>query len=192
MTQSTERREYRDSLRASASDVREAREILARREAEGTYHDRRKSVRYLFDMPAPMQITLLQPGGAVGRFRAVPHNISDSGLGFLHGVFVHQGTRCGIVLTNADGKPVGMQGEITQATCLTGRVHFVGVRFDQPINALDFVKLKQTHGQPVVRDPELAVRAAKELGEFVLANATISELRAKYDELGQALFPDDV
>jgi len=190
MTQVTKRQPYLDSLQTCPTDVQEALEILALREAERCDDTARQSTRYTFRMPSPMEIVLLQPGGSVGRFQVVPHNISNTGLGFLHGAFVHLGTVCQMKLVTLDDKIVVLRGKTKHATCVRGRVHFIGVEFDCSIDVLDFVRLTREPNDEVVHDREQALKVAKELGEMVMSNATISELRAKYTDLGRALFAD--
>ncbi len=188
MAQTTQQIPFQDSCRTTDADVRKAMNVLAEKEATGEHRDRREQQRYVFSMPVPMEIVLQQPGGTVSRFRVIPHNISNAGIGFLHRAFVHQQTSCQIRLVTLAGDAVILKGKTTHSACLHGRIHIIGVRFEHPIDAVDFVTLTRADDEDQVPDSELAMKVAKELGKLVLANVTISELRAKYDELGRVLF----
>ncbi|MHC4065293.1 MAG: hypothetical protein ACYSUI_12470, partial [Planctomycetota bacterium] len=128
MAHAITQQEFFEPLRASELDVQEALAILAQQEAKSEHSERRGNRRYFFHSPVPMEIELQQPGGSIGRFRVVPHNISNSGLGFLHGAFVHPGTRCRATLIATDGEPVAALGVTMHAKCLRGLVHFIGVK----------------------------------------------------------------
>lgn len=186
MTQSDSVLQSPEFLRVSDADVRVGLDVLAQQEAQGRSDDRRDYQRYLFRLPVPVAIMLPQPGGSVAPVRVYPYDISTSGLGFLHSTPVQQGTRCCVRLPTVDGDIQVIPGTAAHSRCLQGRVHFVGVHFDEPINARDFVELCSKYDDDAQK-LELAAKIAKELGDIILANPTLSALLAKYDELGQAL-----
>lgn len=72
-------------------------------------------------------------------FRVAPTNLSTCGVGFLHGAFVYPGTRCDVMLTNLNGQPELIRGVVARCELAKGRVHTVGVRFDEPIETAHYI-----------------------------------------------------
>lgn len=68
-------------------------------------------------------------------FRAVPRNLSDHGAAVLHGAFVYPGSKLIARITMYDGECVELQGVVRRCDYVSGKVHDIGIEFDQPIDA---------------------------------------------------------
>ncbi len=118
-----ERRLLLESLDADATKQHEAMGGENRREDERSpFHEE-------------VQVTIEHPGGGVSHVVALARNVSSQGLSFLHGGFVHTGTRCQIHLSTVDGERVTLTAA-TVRSCrhVRGRIHELGVRFDERIS----------------------------------------------------------
>ena len=76
----------------------------------------------------------------------IPRNISRMGMSLLHGKFVYDGTPCVAGLKALDGQLVPVRGKVAWCRLITGRIHEIGIRFEEPIDLDDFV--------PSGEDPE--------------------------------------
>ncbi len=113
-----------DMERASAAPVRRHGVNKNRRgQQRFSYHQDAKLICQMSqDLSSPMQIIV--------RCR----NISVGGLGFLHGAYVHPGTRVVLTLISANKQGYRINGSIVRCRHLTKTVHEVGVAFDEPID----------------------------------------------------------
>jgi len=68
-----------------------------------------------------------------------PHNLSARGIGFLHGFYVHPGTRCETALTTLHGEAVIVPGQVVRCRHLAAKIHELGVEFDHEIRLSDFI-----------------------------------------------------
>ena len=83
--------------------------------------------------------TLHHPGGSVVNYLVRPRNLSRRGVGFLHGNFVHIGSRCQVHLLRLDNRPQAINGTVARCQHVDGLVHEIGVRFDEPIELAHFL-----------------------------------------------------
>ncbi len=65
--------------------------------------------------------------------------ISGGGFSFLHGSFVHTGSRCLVQLITAQGGHRDARGVVMHCRYVGGGLHSVGVRFDDPVQIVDLV-----------------------------------------------------
>lgn len=80
-------------------------------------------------------VHMQQPGFAAPVPYVVPsRNLSSTGMSFLHGGFVHKGTRCLVQLITSYGTWTNVMAAVVRCRYLEGNVHEVGVRFDQEVN----------------------------------------------------------
>ncbi|MHC4414182.1 MAG: PilZ domain-containing protein [Planctomycetota bacterium] len=130
--------EIQDILRVTA---REAAEILERMDGQAArYHgrERRQAARVsCHDMP---RVAVLVENEEIGNrtYLLIPRNISCAGMSLLHGKFVYDGTPCVVGLKTLDGQVVPVRGKIMHCRLITGRVHELGIRFDEPIELGEF------------------------------------------------------
>lgn len=73
-------------------------------------------------------------------YKVRPLNISSTGVGFLHGAFVYPGTVCSLIARDLGGVPRQLTGHVVRCRLIQGRVHEVGVRFDEPIDLTELVE----------------------------------------------------
>lgn len=68
-----------------------------------------------------------------------PHNISRTGIAFLHGFYIHPNTDCETALWTVDKEPVAIRGKVVRCRHLQGKTHEVGVQFNEPIDLREFL-----------------------------------------------------
>jgi len=73
------------------------------------------------------------------RFMALTRNLSATGISVLHGGFVYQDSECELMLRTVDGERVKIPGTVVHCRLVKGRVHELGVRFDDQIDPSCFV-----------------------------------------------------
>ena len=134
-----------DLLRLSP---REQEDILTRidgQTADVGVNCKRTEPRYPYRLRGGLMVSVEHPGGSRIGCLVRTRNLSRSGLGFLHGGFLHRGTRCSMLLRNVDADDVTsatgtlVEGAVMHCRHIVGRVHEVGVRFDRIINTQDFL-----------------------------------------------------
>lgn len=89
-------------------------------------------------------LTVMHPGGTQARFQVHTLDLSATGLGFLHGGYLHKGSKCSIVLKGVGDTSLKVTGQITNCLHITGCVHRVGMKFDRPA---DIERLLGTHNE---------------------------------------------
>ena len=126
------------TIRISSDEVRTILEDLDdavdQADAEKREHPRRN-----YRLNAVI-IKLRQPGD----YNMIPHlvptrNISEGGLSFLHGGYVHEKTRCQVVLKRTDGKWVGIPATVVRCGFVKGKIHEIGVAFDKKIDMAEYI-----------------------------------------------------
>lgn len=123
-----------DPLRLS---VAETDRLLAQLNRAGAGQSKRRHRRWLMSRQKGV-LSLTNDKGNHSAFVIVPRNISRGGVAVLHGGFVHCGTRCTLGLRGADGAPRSMPATVVRCRCVEGRVHDLGIVFDQEVNPRDF------------------------------------------------------
>jgi hypothetical protein len=134
-TQKTRAIQLQDLLRITPE---EATQILVRLDDEAQQSpipDRRGARRFSYQH-IPRIVVHLQDGryGLEDYFIMVPRNISETGIGLLHGQFIYPQTSCTIHHKPLQGKLTGVKGRIVYCRYVLGRVHEVGVQFDEPVD----------------------------------------------------------
>lgn len=81
-----------------------------------------------------------------------PRNLSRRGFAFIHGQFVHRGTRCCIELIDLDDNPCQVRGSVARCQHLSGIIHEVSVVFDDPIELDNFVELDADQHRQLSRE----------------------------------------
>jgi hypothetical protein len=130
--------EYVDTLRISKSEWRAILTQLERDAQDPTGRDKRRDQRKRYRAMMTLLIKMLHPGGTRITYLVRTRNLSNTGLGFLHGGYLHSGTRCTLALTALDGTPCPISGKIVRCRHLQGKVHEVGIRFERPINLEEY------------------------------------------------------
>jgi len=119
-----------------------------RREVKGS--DLRENQRVAYELAHGVVMELQQPGGNTSRYMVQPRDISCTGLGFLHGSFVYTDSVCTCELVTIDGSQMPIRGKIVRCRHVKGRVHEVGVHFDDPLAPTVFAKcfIPSVPGEP--------------------------------------------
>ncbi len=80
-------------------------------------------------------VKMQQPGfSSPVAYQAQGHDVSASGVSFLHGGYVHVGTPCIIQLITTYGTWNDVKGVVVRCQYVTGNIHDVGVKFETPVN----------------------------------------------------------
>lgn len=74
------------------------------------------------------------------RYLVRTRNISDTGIGFIHGCTIQPGTQCQIALLDLDHQLVRRGGMVACSAGAEDNLFHVGIRFDEPIDPADFIK----------------------------------------------------
>jgi len=92
----------------------------------------------------PFPVTFHHPGGVETSCLVVSRNLSAGGLGFLHGGFVYEGTRCVLEIPTIYGDSRTLTGDVRSCRHISGNVHDIGVRFDEPVDPYEFLEAGDT------------------------------------------------
>lgn len=110
--------------------------------------DRRSAERCAYHRAAQIVVTLRPPGGVESqqfaqRFSVISRDVSEGGVGFLHGAYVHVSSQAVVELESLEGiwKPV--PGSVVRCRHVSGKLHEVGVAFDEQIDLGEFVTMER-------------------------------------------------
>ena len=138
MTTETQAVSVQDLLRLSVAELR----AVLRESRSGppaALENRRSAIRFPFDdKRIPV---VLRPPSTLSKqaYRVMPCDLSASGIGFLHGAFVHDQTSCIIVVRTNMGDAKQVLGQVVRCRHLVSHIHEVGVQFQQPIDITNFI-----------------------------------------------------
>lgn len=128
--------EYLDALRISETEQKSILKELDQTDLAHPSATKRRAKRYPYVVREGL---IFEVEGAATRFVVRPRDVSESGLSFLHGSFLHPGRSCIVALKTVDGEHVIAHGRIVRCRCVRGRVHDVGMKFDQPVDLASFI-----------------------------------------------------
>lgn len=124
-------------------DPRQLAELLNAMDAEKgskANHANRGFVRWPYPHPS-IPLRIFQSGASSPtELRLAGRNLSNGGISLLHSSFMHTGAKVEVLLTRPGGKPQPFPGTVTRCTHVKGVIHQLGIKFDKPITAKDFVK----------------------------------------------------
>jgi len=131
-----------NSLRLGARELNKLVSDLDQKNAqEGSKQGaNREHVRRGFCEPHA-ELIVDHPGGSRQALIVATRDLSRRGIGVLHSSFVYEGTRCEVSFRTGDGEPVRVHGRVTRCALLTGRVHEIGIQFDEEISIRDVLGL---------------------------------------------------
>src|SRR6266850_7964700 len=129
-----DRKAFQDLLHLTDAERSALTDRLTRAPAElpGGGKERRRDRRSHY-VHSGIPIAVEHPGGGISRYLVWSRNLSAGGISFLHGGFLHQGSRCKIQLTELSGQSRVVGGTVVSCRLASGRNHEVGVKFDQRI-----------------------------------------------------------
>jgi CheY-like chemotaxis protein len=133
------------TLRMPRADLERLRQLMEADLAAGSTASNREYKRWPFDrIPVKMETT--HPGGAVTCLPYACRNLSRGGIGLLHSAFVHEGTKCVVILPHPERGEIKIPGKIVRVRHVTGKVHEIGVKFDMPVDVRRVLRLDPSEG----------------------------------------------
>lgn len=147
---SSTRLEGLDTLKLNTEQHRTIAQFLEDRSKRD--ERRRARRRFRFTNPDGLLLAVIHPGGSMASYRVMPRDLSELGLGFLHGNFLYPGSACRLDLRDKDGKARPIRAKIVRCDHITGRIHDIGIAFDQPIDVSLFLDLDEVQ-ELVVEKP---------------------------------------
>lgn len=96
--------------------------------------EQRSNDRQDYGQAFEIVVEVVHPGGSVVRFQVQPRNLSTTGMGFLHGNFLHKDTECKCFLRAASGNEVAVDAKVVRCEYKSAGVHEIGVQFSAPID----------------------------------------------------------
>ena len=115
------------------------RGLIDRQALSDISRERREEPRVPFRLSVRLGVLLENELKGRRTYSLAPRNISCNGMSLLHGKFVYGGTNCVIGLQALDGQVVPTRGKVIWCRLISGRVHELGVRFDEPVDVGEFV-----------------------------------------------------
>lgn len=138
----------------------EVEQLLAKLEAapkpEGAKN--RKSARFRLRMRNCVASFQVGGGATASHFAVTPFDISETGMGFLHGGFVYPGARCAIRLITLHGSWALVPAVVKNCRVLQGAVHAIGVAFDHKVNPGEYCAEAVAMRLLVVDDSKLVLK----------------------------------
>ncbi len=75
------------------------------------------------------------PEGRPIQFQVRCRNISNTGIGFFHGQFIHEKTPCELILINTQHEGFAVHGHVVRCRLIEKHIHEIGIAFTQPIDS---------------------------------------------------------
>lgn len=100
--------------------------------------DRRKTTRYTYNVKGCVIHLQPQGGGPPTSYLVPTRNISNTGMGFLHGSFIYPGSKCVVQLITMHGTWQNVPAEVVRCVYIVNGVHDIGLKFFQAIDASEF------------------------------------------------------
>lgn len=101
---------------------------------------KRQYVRWPYRVAA-VKLTIFHPSGNPTEIYVACRNLSAGGVGVLHRSYLHAGTKVSVALPRTDGEVVDVPGTVTRCSHVRGTIHDVGIKFNAPVQAREFVEL---------------------------------------------------
>ena len=131
--------EIHDILRLSAKQTAALLQQIDEQAHTAVSHERRRSPRRPYQTASRLCVLLENEQRGKRTHALAPRNLSRTGMSLLHGKFVYGGTNCVVGLRALDGQVVPVRGKVIWCRLVTGRVHELGVEFEEPIDLADFI-----------------------------------------------------
>ena len=128
-----------DTLRLSATATQSILDRFDEAGADPAGAEQRAAPRRGYRTNTGLVVTVYHPGGSNIRYAVTPRNISSTGVGFLHGSFLHKDTNCVVSLPTLTGQWVNAVGKVVRCQHMEGKIHEIGVLFRSPIQPEQFV-----------------------------------------------------
>lgn len=131
-----------DTLKLSEAEWHEIAQHLddaASKADAPTNTKKRRAKRERFAKRSLLIFRVAHPGGNEERYLVRSRNVSDTGLGFLHGGFLYPKSECVVVLQRKDRMYVEVPATVVRCRLITGKVHEVGIKFRNPIRCAEYL-----------------------------------------------------
>lgn len=109
--------------------------------------------RVPFRLP-DLPLFIEHPEGGSSCFLVYGRNLSRRGISILHGGYIHNGSKCRILLVTQAQEAVAINGEIRHCRLVTGSVHELGIQFSQSINPEQFVLQEASPSPPEKKEAD--------------------------------------
>lgn len=120
---------YVDALRMTEADRRTVMEVLVHGDGPTVGAEKRKSRRLATGLQLRAMLDVSQFQGGLGRYVVYSFDLSEGGMGVLHGAFLHEGSSCVVKFKTEDGSPIAVEGRVVRCRLIKGRIHEVGIEF---------------------------------------------------------------
>lgn len=183
---------YADPLKLTDQQINELLETRAKiAKGPANESDRRAWRRLRVAARLWVPAELRGPTGTASQLRVYPVDISAGGMSFFMGMFVHQGTEFAVTLNVADNEMVTVKGRTVRCVFIKGRVHEVGLKFDEvfdmgrmhPHDGAVAMSVEVEEGASAAA-PEQAGPSATERG---LDREVLEEMRAMSEEIASVI-----
>jgi hypothetical protein len=178
-----------DALRLSEEEQQFILGELDRVIRAPTGRDLRQNPRYRYVVREGVHIEV---EGSSSRFIVRPRNLSAGGISFLHGTFLYPGAACVTSVKTLNGEPAHLAGRIVRCRCVHGRIHEIGVQFQERVDVGRFIvlasaRVKQPEAGHEIYEPGEVVRLALEIQDLALRQVPRQQLFRKIAELVELL-----
>ncbi len=133
---------YLDLLKLTPVQQESIIRQLDAEEADQPGRSKRRSPRLSYPFRDGTLMTVLERGHGQPTYRVVMRNISDHGAGVLHCGFLHRMTPVRLTLVTEDNETLQVRGTVQRCGFVKGKVHDVGIAFDQPIAARSLLAME--------------------------------------------------
>jgi CheY-like chemotaxis protein len=136
---STDQTNKLNTLRLGQHELNKLLEHFDSEQTSATKPDR-EFARWSFRVGA-VDLTIQHATGSKVTLPVATRNISRGGISILHAAFIHTGSTCEVTLKLPGDKAQIVPGKIMRCTHLEGRVHEIGIAFDEQISTKDLLGL---------------------------------------------------
>lgn len=148
-------------VRTIRLDDEQVTRILDELDAASSGHVDRLGPRYIYRKNG-LVIHMQHPGSSNPvAYQVRTRNLGSQGLSFLHGGFVHPGTRCLVELTTAYGTWNYVTGITLRCRFVEANLHEVAVRFEQVVDPASYCPDATQTRVLLVEDDPLVARLAR-------------------------------
>jgi len=164
-----------NALRLSPGQLRDLHEGLDRYRSAEFDRENRFNERFAYRASQPVCVRIEHPGGSSVDYLVEPRDLSCTGLGFLHGAFIHPGSVCHVTLTDCEGKTMLVRGTVRRCQYLEGRLHVIGVEFKDKVNVSMFDVQAYSNEEADDSDSEQVLRLTSTLAGEPRVQAALAE-----------------
>ncbi len=162
------------SVRLDEARLKALLDRLDEEEIGATGSEHQAHTPYPYRLPDAV-VNILQPGGSAASFLVPTRSLSQAGLSFLHGAYLHNGTQCQIKLASARNMWQSFDASVVRCKYVEGAIHDVGVTFDKHIDVSIFAAEAVSKRVLLVDDDPAIRRLVKFHLEQLNAKVTLAE-----------------